>query len=149
MDAVTPKTQSDVDRHSHLVKPSELDWQKTRFPGCEVKTLLLDRDSGLLTAMFRFAPGAVLPDHEHVCIEQTYILDGHLVDKEGPAVGIEARAGEFIWREPGSRHVAWAPRGCTTLAIFQVPNKFFDADGRVTDATGEDWDALWGHTGKA
>ena len=34
------------------------------------------------------------------------------------------------------------------LAIFQVPNKFFEADGRVVDAAGEDWDAIWGHTGK-
>lgn len=30
------------------------------------------------------------------------------------------------------------------LAIFQVPNKFFEADGRVVDASGEDWDAAWG-----
>jgi hypothetical protein len=34
------------------------------------------------------------------------------------------------------------------LAIFQVPNKFFDQEGRVTDMGGNDWDALWGHTGK-
>jgi hypothetical protein len=27
-----------------------------------------------------------------------------------------------------------------------VPNKFFEADGRVIDAAGEDWDADWGHT---
>jgi hypothetical protein len=34
------------------------------------------------------------------------------------------------------------------LAIFQVPNKFFEADGRVVDASGQDWDETWGHTGK-
>ena len=89
-----------------------------------------------------------VPDHEHVHIEQTYVLEGHLVDKEGPAKGIEARAGEFIWREQGSRHVAWCPQGGLMLAIFQVPNKFFEADGRVVDAAGQDWDEAWGHTGK-
>ena len=89
---------------------------------------------------------AVLPYHEHVHIEQTYVLEGHLVDKEGPAKGIEARAGEFVWREPGSRHVAWCPEGGLMLAIFQVPNKFFEADGRVVDAAGQDWDEAWGHT---
>ena len=26
------------------------------------------------------------------------------------------------------------------LAIFQVPNKFFDQEGRVTDISGTDWD---------
>ena len=65
-----------------------MEWQKTRFPGCEAKTLLFDRTTGLMTALMRFAPGAVLPDHEHVNIEQTYVLDGSLVDKEGPAKGI-------------------------------------------------------------
>jgi anti-sigma factor ChrR (cupin superfamily) len=101
-----------------------------------------------MTALMRFAPGAVLPDHEHVNIEQTYVLEGHLVDKEGPAKGIEAKAGEFVWREPGSRHVAWCPEGGLMLAIFQVPNKFFEADGRVVDAAGQDWDETWGHTSK-
>ena len=76
----------------------------------------------------------MLPDHEHVNIEQTYVLEGSLVDKEGPAQGIECKAGEFIWREQGSRHVAWCPEGGLMLAIFQVPNKFFEADGRVIDA---------------
>jgi hypothetical protein len=79
---------------------------------------------------------------------ETYVLEGSLVDKEGPAQGIECKAGEFIWREEGSRHVAWCPEGGLMLAIFQVPNKFFEADGRVIDAAGEDWDAAWGHTRK-
>jgi hypothetical protein len=35
------------------------------------------------------------------------------------------------------------------LAIFQVPNKFFEADGRVVDAAGQDWDETWGHTRKS
>ena len=82
MDAVTPQT---ADTHSHLVRPDSMEWQKTRFPGCEAKTLLFDRKTGLMTALMRFAPGAVLPDHEHVNIEQTYVLEGSLVDKEGPA----------------------------------------------------------------
>ena len=130
MDVVTPKGAQTAETHSHLVRPDSMEWQKTRFPGCEAKTLLFDRKTGLMTALMRFAPGAVLPDHEHVNIEQTYVLEGSLVDKEGPAKGIECKAGEFIWREEGSRHVAWCPQGGLMLAIFQVPNKFFEADGR-------------------
>ncbi len=84
MDAVTPKAQKSAEQHSHVVRPANMEWQKTRFPGCEVKTLLFDRETGLVTALMRFAPGAVLPDHEHVKIEQTYVLEGKLVDKEGP-----------------------------------------------------------------
>ena len=26
-----------------------------------------------------------------------------------------------------------------------VPNKFFEADGQVTDAGGKDWDSNWSH----
>jgi anti-sigma factor ChrR (cupin superfamily) len=96
----------------------------------------------------RFAPGAVLPDHEHVKIEQTYVLEGRLVDKEGPAEGLSVGPGEFVWREAGSRHVACTPEGGLMLAMFQVPNKFFENDGRVTDMSGEAWDTLWAHVFK-
>ena len=55
------------------------------------------------------------------------------------------RAGGFVWRPAGSRHEAWAgPQGGLFLAMFQVPNKFFQADGRVTDFLGRDWDEAWG-----
>jgi len=33
--------------------------------------------------------------------------------------------------------------------MFQVPNKFFQADGRVTDFLGNDWEKAWGRTSKA
>jgi anti-sigma factor ChrR (cupin superfamily) len=148
MDAVTPKGPQTSDTHSHLVQPQNMEWQKTRFPGCEAKTLLFDRTTGLMTALMRFTPGSVLPDHEHVNIEQTYVLEGSLVDKEGPAKGIACKSGEFIWRETGSRHSAWCPEGALILAMFQVPNKFFEADGRVVDAAGADWDETWGHMRK-
>jgi anti-sigma factor ChrR (cupin superfamily) len=146
--AESKATPTSVDKHSHLVKPAEMEWQKTRFPGCEIKTLMFEPKTGLMTSLFKFAPGAMLPDHEHVGIEQTYVLEGHLVDKDGPAQGIEARKGEFIWRTAHSRHSAWAPEGGILLGIFQVPNKFFEQDGRVVDPSGKPWQETWGHTGK-
>lgn len=145
MDAVTTKSKPTADEHSHVVRPANMEWQKTRFPGCEVKTLLFDASSGLVTALMRFAPGATLPDHEHVKIEQTYVLEGKLCDKEGPVAGLEVNKGEFVWRAPGSRHVAWTPEGGLMLAMFQIPNKFHERDGRVTDVSGKDWEAVWGH----
>src|ERR1700704_6052233 len=79
MDAVPPKGAETAETHSHVVRPDSMEWQKTRFPGCEVKTLLFDRSTGLMTALMRFAPGSVLPDHEHVEVEQTYVLEGKMV----------------------------------------------------------------------
>ena len=109
-----------------------------------MKTLLFDPKSGLATMLMKMEPGAVLPDHEHVLIEQTYVLEGSLVDKEGPDAGTEVGPGEFVWRPAGSRHVAWAPKGGTFIAMFQIPNKFFEQDGRVVDASGKDWESVWG-----
>ncbi|MGH8706285.1 MAG: cupin domain-containing protein [Burkholderiales bacterium] len=143
MSAITPNAKDHAALSplaSRFVQVERLPWEKTRFPGVEAKTLLVDRDSGLVTALMKFAPGARLPDHEHVRIEQTYVLEGSLVCGEG-----ECKAGEYVWRPAGSRHEAWAgPQGGLMLAMFQVPNRFFEADGREVDAASEDWNAAWG-----
>ena len=146
MDAVTPKVTKPPTPTRISSVPRRWNGKRRVFPAARQKPCCSIARTGLMTALMKFAPGAVLPDHEHVNIEQTYVLEGSLVDKEGPAAGIECKAGEYIWREAGSRHVAWCPQGGLMLAIFQVPNKFFEADGRVIDANGQDWDETWGHT---
>ena len=128
---------------SRFVRVAELPWEKTRFPGVETKTLYLDKRHGQVTVLLRMEPGTVLPDHEHVLVEQTYMLEGRLVDRAGPDEGREAGPGDFVWRPAGSRHVAWAPAGGLMIAVFQVPNKFFERDGSVLDMLGQDWDAAW------
>jgi anti-sigma factor ChrR (cupin superfamily) len=128
------------DLASRFVDVERLPWEKTRYPGVEQKTLMVERETGLLTALMRMAPNARLPDHEHVRIEQTYVLEGTLVCGEGVCT-----AGQFVWRPAGSRHEAWAgPQGGLFLAMFQVPNRFFQPDGRVTDFLGNDWEQAWG-----
>ena len=100
--------------------------RRRAYPGIEQKTLLFDKATGLITALMRMAPGTRLPEHEHVKIEQTYVLEGELHCGEGIC-----KAGQFVWRPAGSRHEAWAgPQGGTFLAMFQIPNKFFERDGR-------------------
>ena len=124
MTAVVARKAKPEDLRSHHLRPDEMPWQKTRFPGCEFKPLLVDAKSGLATLLFKMAPGAVLPDHEHVLIEQTYVLEGSLADKEGPDAGVEVGAGEFIWRPAGNRHEAYSPDGCLILGFFLKPNEF-------------------------
>jgi glyoxylate utilization-related uncharacterized protein len=119
---------------SRFVEVATLPWEKTRFAGVEAKTLVVDKETGVVTALMKFAPGARLPDHEHMRIEQTYVLEGSLVCGEG-----ECKAGDFVWRPAGSRHEAWTGG----QAIFQIPNKFYEPDGRETDVTGQDWNAAW------
>ena len=125
---------------SRFVDVANLPWEKTAYAGIEQKTLQVDKQTGLITALMRMAPGTRLPEHEHVKIEQTYVLEGELHCGEGIC-----RAGKFVWRPAGSRHEAWAgPNGGVFLAMFQIPNKFFQRDGRVTDFRGEDWQKSWG-----
>lgn len=107
---------------SRYVKMQDLSWRKTAFPGVEIKMLLEDKETGLMTSITRMAPGSVLPLHEHVGVEQTYVLEGRLVDGEG-----EVRAGEYVWRPAGSRHVATAPEGALLLGMFLQPNRFIQA----------------------
>jgi anti-sigma factor ChrR (cupin superfamily) len=143
MSGVTPKAQGHdalPPLASRFVEVARLPWQPTRFAGVEMKTLLVDRETGVLTALMKFAPNARLPDHEHVRIEQTYVLEGSLVCGEG-----ECTAGNYVWRPAGSRHEAWGgPQGGLMLAMFQIPNRFFEKDGRETDVTGGDWNEAWG-----
>ena len=107
---------------SRYVDVEALPWTPTRFKGVDMKMLMEDKDTGLMTALVRFAPGATLPDHEHVELEQTFVLEGSLEDHEGVAT-----KGNYVWRPAGSRHDAHAPNGCIALSFFLRPNKFFDA----------------------
>ena len=105
---------------SRHVDCDALPWQATRFPVVEVKVLVEDPASGLQTVLTRMAPGAELPDHEHVELEQSWVLEGSLVDHQG-----EVRAGQYVWRPAGSRHTARAPQGALVLGFFLKPNRFF------------------------
>ena len=146
--AVTPQAKNHAGlgpSASRVVHANDLEWEPIKYPGCYVKTLMVDRKSGLLTVLLKMDPGASLPDHEHALMEQTYMLEGRLVDTEGPEKGLEVCPGEFVYRPAGSRHAAYTPEGGLMVAIFQVPNKFYENDGSTVDLIGDDWGTKWGH----
>lgn len=106
---------------SRYVDPETLPWKQTPSPGIEMKVLMEEPETGLLTALFRWAPGAVLARHEHVEVEQSWMLSGSIVDEEG-----EALAGQYVWRPKGNQHLARSPGGALVLSFFLKPNKFLD-----------------------
>ena len=108
---------------SRFVDVDSLPWKPTQCEGVEMKILLEDPETGLMTALFRWQPGAKLPLHEHVEIEQTYVLEGSILDDEG-----EVTAGNYVWRPAGNRHEAVAPDGALVLGMFLKPNRFLDGD---------------------
>jgi quercetin dioxygenase-like cupin family protein len=126
---------------SRFVRAAALPWRQAIFPGVHYKTLLMDKEAGLMTVLMKMDPGATLPDHEHTLVEQTYMLEGRLVDRDG-----ECGPGDFVYRPAGSRHSATCPDGALMIAVFQLPNKFFMPDGSVQDFVGGDWEAKWAGT---
>lgn len=125
MTATTPDLPN-IDRlgafDSRYVNVAELPWKPTKWSGIWMKMLLEDKESGLMTMLMKWEPGTSLPLHEHVRIEQTFVLEGSLADDEG-----EVTAGNFVWRPQGSKHVATSPKGALILAFFLEPNRFIEA----------------------
>jgi anti-sigma factor ChrR (cupin superfamily) len=104
---------------SRYVDVDSLPWKPTPCAGIEMKILIEDKESGLMTALFRWQAGAELALHEHVEVEQTFVLKGSLVDEEG-----EVTAGNYVWRPKGNRHIARSPNGALVLSMFLKPNIF-------------------------
>jgi anti-sigma factor ChrR (cupin superfamily) len=109
---------------SRYVDVGSLPWKPTPCPGIDMKILLEDKETGLLTALFRWQPGAELALHEHVEVEQTFVLEGSLEDDEG-----EVTAGNYVWRPKGNRHIAKSPHGALVLSVFLKPNIFLQGPG--------------------
>jgi quercetin dioxygenase-like cupin family protein len=108
---------------SRYVEVDDLPWKPTPCPGIDMKVLVEDAATGLMTALFRWQPGAELTLHEHVEIEQTFVLEGSLADEEG-----EVTAGNYVWRPKGNRHSARSPKGALVLSMFLKPNIFLSDD---------------------
>lgn len=126
MKATTPHLEGQDrlgDLDSRYVDVASLPWKSTPTPGIDMKILMHDPNSGNLTALFRWEPGTELARHEHVEIEQTYVLSGSIVDEEG-----EVTEGNYVWRPRGNRHIARSPHGALVLSFFLKPNKFLDGD---------------------
>jgi anti-sigma factor ChrR (cupin superfamily) len=112
------KPNTDPALASRFLDVPNMPWEPTKFPGIEIKVLYSDND-GITTALFRLAPGAVVPLHEHTALEQTYVLEGALHDHEGVC-----GPGQFAWRPAGNQHEAVAPQGALILGFFLKPNRF-------------------------
>ena len=100
---------------SRFIKTETVPWIETG-PGNKMKVIYNDPETGLLTILSRLEPGAGIPAHVHEDLEQTFVLEGSLVDDEGACT-----AGNFVIRAKGSHHAPVAPNGCTMLVFFLKP----------------------------
>jgi anti-sigma factor ChrR (cupin superfamily) len=102
---------------SRFIDTESVPWIETS-PGNKMKVIYHDPATGMLTILSKLSPGSGIPAHLHEDLEQTYVLEGSLVDDEG-----ECTAGNFVIRAKGSRHAPTAPHGCTMLVFFLKPTE--------------------------
>ena len=100
---------------SRFIETESVPWVETA-PGNKMKVIYHDPATDMLTILAKLEPGAGIPPHVHEDLEQTFVLEGSLVDHEG-----ECTAGNFVIRAKGSRHAPIAPNGCTMLVFFLKP----------------------------
>ena len=100
---------------SRFITTESVPWIEAT-PGNKMKVIYHDPVTDMLTILARLEPGAGVPAHVHEDLEQTFVLEGSLVDDEG-----ECTAGNFVIRAKGSRHAPTAPKGCTMLVFFLKP----------------------------
>jgi anti-sigma factor ChrR (cupin superfamily) len=108
---------------STYVDPGAMDWVPSQFPKIAMKVLYRDDAKGEMTVLLKWEPGASLPFHRHPEIEQSYVLEGSFYDHDGIC-----RAGQYVWRKPGSLHETKSDEGCVLLAIYRKRNVFYKHD---------------------
>jgi anti-sigma factor ChrR (cupin superfamily) len=114
---------------SRFIETDEVPWIENA-PGHKSKVIYYDPKTEMLTIISRLEPGAGIREHTHEDLEQTYVLEGSLVDDEG-----ECTAGNFVIRAKGSRHAPKAPNGCTMLVFFLKPTEVLKKALRIHTAS--------------
>ena len=129
-----PKIEPTIGALTYVV-PTDMDWKPSQFEGIEIKVLYENKEAGELTCLLKWQPGATLPFHKHPEIEQSFVLEGSFYDHDGIC-----RAGEYVWREPGSFHETHSDEGAILLAIYRKPNIFKDTAGFSKDPNQKGFD---------
>jgi len=103
-------------------------------PGVRMKVLWRDEQTGASTVLFNFAPGASAPLHEHMGIEQTFVIEGSFEDHDS-----KITAGNFAVREAGSVHAGRTQEGSLHIAFFSKPNRLIQSDEQQPSSQDERW----------
>ncbi|HYH84330.1 MAG TPA: cupin domain-containing protein [Pyrinomonadaceae bacterium] len=101
-----------------VVRANEGEWVETDDEGVCYKLLFADRELGTYTTLLRLQPGARIPRHRHLGVEQCLVLEGDL-----SAGSIKMSAGDFNCSLPNSIHDEIATEGGALLLIVS-PEKY-------------------------
>jgi hypothetical protein len=104
-----------------LVRPGDQQWLDA--PQAPVKRWPLEREapeSGEVTSLVEYLPGAQFPEHHHPNGEEILVLSGVFSDESG-----DYPAGSYLRSPAGSRHSPFSQPGCE---IFVKLNQFAEGD---------------------
>ncbi|HUI78550.1 MAG TPA: cupin domain-containing protein [Bryobacteraceae bacterium] len=107
-----------------LVRAAEGVWQKTPFPGIEIRRLFVDKVTGAVTSLLRVAAGAVYPAHRHGGVEQVYVVDGDLIFNDHTL-----ETGDYEVNPGSTDHSSITTKtGCLALVIHNVADEVFSSE---------------------
>ena len=83
-----------------------------------LKWLPLSKDEKLKHEVFliHFEPGSSSSFHKHKGYEESYVIDGELIDDDGKVF----KKGDYIRFEKGTKHSSYSKTGCTILVIIHA-----------------------------
>ncbi len=106
-----------------VVDLNKMDWISSPSSGVLRKPLEREaQESGHVTSIVRYEPGASFDRHSHPMGEEIFVLDGIFSDETG-----DYGEGTYIRNPPGSAHSPFSKEGCT---IFVKLNQFEEHDDR-------------------
>ena len=95
---------------------SDGEWQEQN--GIQLKRLYMDKTTGIATSLVRMPPGSALPVHQHLGVEQFYVLEGDCT-----VAGQKLGAGDYHRAEAGTIHeTTYTVEG--TLLLLIAPERF-------------------------
>ena len=102
------------------------EWIKLPFPGCTVRILGRNEETGACGILFKMEPGAELPRHGHPSTEQSMSLEGE-VEIEGKKYG----PGSYLYNPPAIEHGPFkaGAKGWIAYCAFDGPTGMEEAIG--------------------
>ena len=107
------RPENPPERAAHYLDVPNMPWEPTKFSGIKIKVLYTD-ETGITTALFKLEPGAIVPLHEHTALEQTYVIEGSLEDREGKCGRQVSSSGA----PPAISMRLWRPMARCSLGFF-------------------------------
>ena len=93
-----------------------MDWTTSPSGGVERKRVYLsgEAESGQVSSLVRYLPGATFQQHEHPKGEEIFVLEGTFSDHT-----VDCQAPGYLLNPEGFKHAPWSTNGCLIFVRLQ------------------------------